>query len=128
MARKPREALIDSLALAVAGGLSIAAAARSLEIPERTARGWAAAPEFKASVTRLRQEVMSQSVGILGRLAVKASATLGKLLDSQDEDIRLKASKQVLDAALAVREAAEFSERLAAVEDRLGANNAKRIP
>ena len=51
-------------------------------------------------------------------LAVKATVNLGKLIDSEDASVSLKASVALLDRLLAVREAFELEERLAALEAR----------
>jgi transposase len=50
-----RQAKIDAIALRVASGQSLRAAAKSEGVPERTARDWSAKPEFKALVNKLRE-------------------------------------------------------------------------
>ena len=122
MARKVPQGTVDELALLVARGMSVAAAARSLDVLDRTARNWAATTEFKATVDSIRASVISQSVGALGKAAVKAVKVLGKLLDSKSEDVQMRAAKEVLSNLLAVRDHAEVSARVDALERRAKPN------
>lgn len=115
----------DALVLRVAGGQSVRAAAKALRVPERTCRSWAARPEFKASVREAREAVMKQAVGVLGRLALKATKRLGKLVDSSDEKVALAASVALIDRLLDVRADAEVVDRLDALE---GRNRVKTPP
>jgi hypothetical protein len=118
MPSKPAAAAKDAVALGVARGLSVSAAARAAGVSERTARAWANAPDFKQTVRRAREHVIDQVVGCMNTLAVKATVNLGKLIDSADEDVSLKASVALLDRLLAVREAVELEDRLTALEAR----------
>jgi hypothetical protein len=56
-----------SLAFAISRGRSIAAWARSKDIPADKARGWAELSEFKLLVDKVRIEHAEQMVGKLGR-------------------------------------------------------------
>src|SRR4051794_13977108 len=108
MPSKPATAAKDAVALGVARGLSVSAAARAAGCSERTARSWSNSPDFKATVRRAREGVIDQVVGCMSTLAVKATVNLGKLIDSADEDVSLKASVALLDRLLAVREAVDL--------------------
>jgi DNA-binding transcriptional regulator GbsR (MarR family) len=75
-----------------------------------------AEPDFQQRVTKVREDIISRVIGKLSSLGIRAAATLGKLLNSADEDIRLKAAKEILANLVTMREHAEISERLAALE------------
>src|SRR5262245_40688051 len=124
MARQNRQALIDRLAARVASGQSVSGAARSEQVPERTAREWAATPEFKQAVKTARESVFARTVGRLGRLSVKAVERLGRLVNSSDEDVALKASVALIDKTLAVRDQFDLAERLCDLEARLNGQKA----
>jgi hypothetical protein len=113
--------LVERVALGVARGFSLAAAARAAGVPDRTARDWAATPEFKQTVKRLRESIVAQAVGHLSRLAVKAARRLGRLTDHPDPDVALKASVALLDKAGAALDRHDLAERLAALEARAAA-------
>jgi transposase-like protein len=116
MAAKTPDAKIDMLALAVARGLSVRAAARSIGENESTAAKWAARPDFKGRVNRLREEVISEAVGALAGLAKAAVSTLGELMkDTNEPEVRFKAARAILSDLISVREHAEVTRELAEV-------------
>jgi hypothetical protein len=120
MESESTEIRLEKLAIGVANGLSIHRAAKNAEIADTTARRWAADPSFKPRVDRLRKEIIDQAIGKLSRLASKAANTLGKLLDESNYgELRLKAARAILQDLLAVREHAELTERLNAIEERI---------
>jgi hypothetical protein len=97
------DARFDALALALARGSSLRRAARECRVAESTARRWAADETFKHQIIQIRQQVISQAVGRLAALATKAAATLGRLLDSADEETRLRAARAILADLVAVQ-------------------------
>ena len=70
----------DALALEVAKGQSVPAAAPALGQAERTARRLAARPEFRARVAELRRDMTAQALGELTAGATEAAQTLRSLL------------------------------------------------
>lgn len=133
MPSKLPEGKVDQLALAVARGSSLASAARSLDVPLRTAQRWAGDPTFPARVVLIRREILSESIGVMTFLTVKAAEKLDGLLDSADEEIRLKAVRAVYADFLSVHTYSDLAARLDALEappdgllgsfDALGAQN-----
>lgn len=107
----------DRLALAVASGRSATSAAKALGIPERTGRRWANDTEFRRLVVKLRNQIMARAAGRLASLASKAAVTLGKLLESSDPEIRLKAARAILADGLAVKEGVRLEEQNHISED-----------
>jgi hypothetical protein len=117
MPSKTPQGKIDAIALAVARGLSLAAAAREAAVAESTARRWAAEPGFPRRVTRIRQEILSQSVGILALAMTRAAVKLGRLIDDPDSEVSLKACRAVNADFLALHAHADLAERLDALEE-----------
>jgi hypothetical protein len=67
-------------------------------------------------VDELRDGLFAQALGRLSELAGQAAETLGELLRSQDEKMRLQAVRTVFEAAGNLRQMTELSARLAALE------------
>ena len=108
---------LESIALSVAAGSTIRAAAELAGCSERQGYRIAALPEFRQRVSELRSEITSESVGILTQAASQASRTLLALLSSTNEpSIRLQASKAILAALGPISELAELRSRLDALE------------
>jgi hypothetical protein len=107
----------EALALRLAAGQSVRAAARSCKVGERTAHRWLDEdPRFRARVQELRERLFSRAVGVLTRLAGKAARKLDELLDNFKASIALGACRTVLEAGPRLRELIDFEERLAALE------------
>ena len=128
MGKQIRQALIDKLALAVAGGASVRAAGRACGIAARTAADLAGRPEFRVTVQKIRDAVMNQAIGKLTASAVKASDTLTDLLGETDPAARHKAAVAILTHAVAVRAATEMCDRLSEIEKRLATTPAGGQP
>lgn len=128
MPSKRPEGKVDRLALAVARGSSLAAAARHLDVPESTARRWAAEPTFKPTVDGFRRQMISRAVGHLTRAANSAVMVLVKLLKSDDEDVRLKAARAVLSDLINVQSHTELADRIGALEAELSEMNEEEKP
>ena len=107
----------EELAVKIAGGATVRAAADELGIPERTAYRQSGSPEFKSRVSAIRSEMTSQAVGELSAAASEAVATIRELLASTNEpSVRLNAAKAILNALGPLSELGELRERLAALE------------
>ena len=108
---------LESIALAVAGGSTIRAAAELAGCSERQGYRIAATAEFKQRVSELRSEVSSATVGRLTTAASTAADTLLELLSSTNEpSVRLNASKAILAALGPMAELGELRSRLDALE------------
>jgi len=70
-------------------------------------------------VNQARTSLLQQAVGRLAKAVPKASDVLDKLLDSEDERVRLQAAKAVLDSSVKLGDAVAYEERLAALESML---------
>ena len=107
----------EAIALAVAAGSTIRAAAELAGCSERQGYRIAATAEFKQRVNELRSEVSAATVGRLTQAASTAADTLLALLDADFEpSIRLNASKAILAALGPMAELGELRSRLDALE------------
>jgi hypothetical protein len=109
----------EALALALAAGGSIRAAAAKAKVAERTARYWLAEDGFRARVEQLRAAMIERSLGIMANTTTKAAAVLRKLLESKCEKTRLAAAKEILTLTLAVRQSVTMESRLQALEAKM---------
>ena len=109
----------ESLALLLASGTSVKAAAVQLGIGARTAYRIAASDKMKTRVASIRSEVASSTVGTLTLAASEAAAALRELLDSSNAPaVRLNACKAVLASLSAISELGELRARIDALESK----------
>ena len=107
----------EPLAVAVAGGSSIKAAAVVVGCSEQTAYNISATPEFRQRVSEIRSEITTEAVGRLTIASTKAVDTLSELLNPEHEDsVRLQASKAVLTLLGPISETSELRARLDRLE------------
>ena len=108
---------MELLAVAVAGGQTVKAAAESCSCSERQGYRISATPEFKSRVSAIRAEMTSQAVGELSAAASEAVTTIRELLASTNEpSVRLNAAKAILNALGPLSELGELRSRLDALE------------
>jgi hypothetical protein len=110
----------DSLLPALACGATVENAARKAEVSVRTVKRRLADAGFRQRLTETKADMGRRTAATLSAAAVEAVKTL---LDLQSKTtppaVRLGAARAILELGLKVREAAEFEERLAAVEQRV---------
>lgn len=103
-------------AVALAGGASIAEAARRSKVGEQTVRRWLKQPKFRARVNALRGEMVGAAVNTLSQSMTGAAVALERLLKSKSEGTRLRAAQSVLSLATKLRESEELEQRIAELE------------
>lgn len=107
----------EAAALAIARGQTVKEAAKECRVGLRTLHRWLGEdPTFQQRVDELREKLFSQATGRLSGLAGQAAETLGGLLESKDEKVRLQAIRTLFEAAANFRQMTELSRRLAALE------------
>jgi hypothetical protein len=106
----------EQLALLLAAGRGIKAAASEVEIGERTAHTWLDDSRFRAFVSELRGRILDEAMGRLVESTTRAVATLVHLLDAEADGIRLRAALGILENTIRLREHAELERRIAALE------------
>lgn len=95
MPRNRPDALMNKLAIAVAKGSSVRAAAAALDIPSRTSKRLAKLPEFKPLVARTRERINAQVVDRYRVRLLKNLDKLSKLIDdpATEADVAVKAMR-----------------------------------
>lgn len=116
MAHGGRKNADDALALALASGLTVEAAAERAGVSVRTAHRRRSDPNFTNKVRQLRDALFEQAAGQMADAISEATATLRGLLTAESEPVRLRAAVEILDAALRLRENVELTGRLAVIE------------
>lgn len=108
----------EAVALGVAAGLSLAAAARKSNVGVPTVKHWSASiPAFRRRIQELRSELTFQALGRLVDSMAAAADTLAFLSrKGKSETVRLGAARAVLELGNKLRESIELEERLAALE------------
>lgn len=107
----------DALALAIASGQTLRAAAAAVGVSERTAKRRWADPVFKQRVTELRTEAVSRASGKMGDTMAEAADVLRKLLKSRKEGVRLGACRAILEFGVRLHDETERDARLQALEE-----------
>jgi hypothetical protein len=103
----------DLLAVRVAGGETIADAAKEIHCSRSHAYTLSGNPEFRQRVAEIRTAAVAAAVGRLSDAACQAVATLRELLDAANEpSIRLNASKAILAALPTMTEFGELRKRI----------------
>ena len=107
----------ELLAVAVAIGRTVRAAAESCGCSERQAYRISATPEFKHRVSEIRSEMTNAAVGLISTAASEAVTTIRELLDSTNEPpVRLNAAKAILANLAQLSELGELRQRLDRLE------------
>lgn len=116
MAENGRRKRDDALAVALAAGQTIRAAASAAGIGERTAsRRWAD-PDFRRRVAELRADMIGRATGKMGDGMAEAADVLRTLLAAESESVRLAACRAILELGVKLRETVELAARVADLE------------
>lgn len=111
---------IELLALELAGGQTIRAAAAKIGMGESVAyRRWANDPEFRRRVGDLRGEMVARAAGVMADGMSEAATTLRGLLTAISESTRLGACRTMLELGVKIRETVELESRLKVIEEQL---------
>ena len=123
MSRNGRRNADESLLMALACGATVDNAARQAGISKRTAYRRLADPAFGRRLQQMRGDMVSRTAGTLTAAAGEAVRTLLELMKNPTSSaVRLGAARAVLEIGMKLREMADLEARLAALEQRIGAN------
>jgi hypothetical protein len=112
---------------ALAGGATVAEAAKRANVSERTVYRRLEEPAFRQHVTVARHEMVSQAVGLLALASRAAVGTLAALLQpSIAPSVRLGAARAIIELGSKLRESEELEARIAALEESVAASLAPR--
>jgi hypothetical protein len=107
----------ESLAISVAGGLSIRDASTKIGCGVSTGYNISCNPAFRIRVSEIRSEAVQGAVGRLSVISSRAVDTLAELLGPEnDARDRLTAAKTILSVLVPMSEFAELRERLDRLE------------
>jgi hypothetical protein len=107
-----------ALVLALARGLSVAKAAESAGLSERTVHRRLQDPGFRQQINEVRATLVERAAGRLAGGMTAAAATLTKLLTARSETVRLGSARALLELAVKIRESVELESRILALEQR----------
>jgi hypothetical protein len=110
----------ERVALLIASGRSIKAAALETKCGERTVHGWLDDRRYRSLVAELRHRMLDGAVGALAEATNEAVSRLKELLDDEHPNVRLRAALGILEAAVRLREHVELERRIATLEARNG--------
>ena len=117
MVKKQSKKAQDVLLLALACGASVDAAASQAGLSPRTVYRRLATPGFRSQLSGLRADLVQRATGMLSAATLEAVKTLMSLQEvSTPAAVRLGAARTIIELGLKMREEAELSERLAALE------------
>jgi DNA-binding NarL/FixJ family response regulator len=105
------------LAVALATGATVKAAARKAGVSERTVYRRLSRPRFRAVVRQLREQMTSEAIGTLTREMNTAAIMLKKLLKAGKDETRLRAARAIIELAIRAREHADLEQRVAELEE-----------
>jgi hypothetical protein len=109
-----------NLALAIAGGESIAAWAQQNGVSERTAFYWAKDPKVRREVEACRRRVVNQAIGRLTGMTTKAVDGITNLAQEADsESVQLRAWRAILADMMSVSKFSDLEYRMAEIEEQL---------
>jgi hypothetical protein len=110
-----REAAIAALL----GHATIADAAVSIGLSEKTLRRWLVDPPFAAAYRTARRELVESSIVRVQQMALQAVLKFHQLLGSEQESVQLKAATGILNFALRGVELDDVLTRLEALEEKV---------
>lgn len=102
---------------ALVSDASVQAAAERVGVSRTTAHHWMQQPAFAKELARQRDAVLTEALAGVQTQAGRAAAKLGALLDVEDPRLCRLVCNDILNHALRVRDAEEFSRRLKALEE-----------
>ncbi|HVS39970.1 MAG TPA: helix-turn-helix domain-containing protein [Gemmataceae bacterium] len=119
MARNGRKNGREAVVLALAGGETVAAAARKTGMGERTIHRWRQDAAFCREVEQARADMFSRALGCIAEGCASSALVLRQLaLKAKSESVKLSAARALLELGPKLRESVELEQRLAALEER----------
>ncbi len=116
----------DGLVLALAAGSTHAQAARKCGVSRATITRRLADPAFRQRVEKARGELWERSASVLAKTASEAAIVLRRLLQSDDEKVRLRAATAALEAGPRLRDQVELAATVRQLEEVVGKRRGER--
>jgi AcrR family transcriptional regulator len=128
MAQGGRRSADERLLALLACGATVEAAARQAGVSESTVYRRLADRDFRRRLQAVRADFVQRTAGTLTAAATEAVRTLLELLKpASPAAVRLGSARSVLELGMKVREVSDLEERMAALEERLDADQ-RRAP
>ena len=105
-------------AQALATGATVAEAAQQANTTDRSVYRWLTSPKFRRRIAKLQQAIARQAAGRMADGMSEAAAALRELLKSQDEAVRLRAARALVELGARLRDSVELESRLVDLEQR----------
>jgi len=107
-----------STAIEVLGyGLSVKDASEKAGVTRKTVYRWLDDDAFKSEVVRVQNIVLERVGSRLSALALKGLSVMDELLDSEDENVRLRASSALLSRFTEILEVLRLEKRIEILEN-----------
>ena len=120
MASQGRQAADDQLVITLACGSTVENAAQKTGLSESTAYRRLRDRKFRTRLNQFRADMVGRAAGMLTAAAMEAVKTLVELQDrSTPAMVRLNAARAILELGTKLRESAELTERISALEEQL---------
>src|SRR5271166_2712663 len=124
MARRGKKEIDERLLIALACGSTAEAAARSLNVSERTVYRRLADPAFRRRLQEMRADMVQRTAGALTAAASEAVRTLLALQkEAAPPAVRLGAARAVIELGTKLRETADLEARILALEEQAAAGS-----
>lgn len=108
---------------ALGAGLSVTDASEKADVSRKTLYRWLDDDDFKSQVLERQNETLERVSKRLSALALQGLETLSKLMTSDDESIRLRASSSVLSRFTEILELLRLEKRLEVLEGQVLGKN-----
>jgi hypothetical protein len=111
----------DHAATLLASGMSVKDCAAAVGAGLRTVYDWLEKDDFNKAVGRYQARLVSETLGKLADVAVKAVQTLADCLESTESDsVKVRAALGILDQLVRIRDTTELERRLTELELKSG--------
>ena len=105
---------------------SIEEGCKSAKVGKATLYEWLKNETFRAEIRRQRQEIVTGALETLKANVTKATEVLVGLLDSENEGIKYRAAKDIIEFTQKALEFEELERRIAAIEDQIDQRRGRR--
>lgn len=105
---------------------SIEEACKQAKVGKATVYEWLKNETFRKELRRHREEIVTGALETLKANVGKATETLVGLLDSQNEGIKYRAAKDIIEFTQKALEFEELERRIAAIEDQIEQRRGRR--
>ena len=122
MAHKGRKNADEIIALSIASGMTSGEAAKVAKVSERTVASRLNDAGFNKLVRKHRRTMTDRAVGMLSEGMTQSAQVLIAALKSENERVRIKAARDVIELRLKVADLSRLQDRLADLERRLEAS------